>query len=300
MIEKTPYVIGDFTWTAWDYIGEAGIGKSAFFEKQEIEEKRASVDSHMGSAFPWRTANDADFDITGDILPQGVYRRIVWGSPETAVFSYDPAVFGKTEVLTRWGFTAVRASWNWPGREGAPVCVAVFSAAEEVELFVNGRSVGRQKAGEKTVPELPGSFVFETAYQPGTVEAVSYTGGREVSRGALQTTGQAARIRLIPEATCLAADGQSLSYVRVELQDAQGRVDPDAAVSLTASVSGAGALLGFGSGNPITDENYAAGRFTSYRGRALAVVRAGFEPGDIRLTVSSETLGTAEAVIRVQ
>ena len=300
MIEKTPYVIGDFTWTAFDYIGEAGIGKSAFFDKREIEEKRASVDSHMGSAFPWRTANDADFDITGGILTQGVYRRVVWGSAETAVFCYDPAVFGKTEVLTRWGFTGARESWTWPGQEGAPVCLAVFSRAEEVELFVNGQSVGRQRAGERTVPELPGSFLFETTYQPGLVEAVSYTGGREVSRGTLQTTGPAASLRLIPEKTCLAADGQSLSYVRVELQDAEGRVDPNAAVGLMATVSGAGTLLGFGSGNPITDENYTSGRFTSYRGRALAVVRGGFEPGEIRLTVSSEAMGTAETVIRVQ
>ena len=164
MIEKTPWIIGDFTWTAWDYIGEAGIGKSAFFAPEELEEKRDSVQSHMGSDFPWRLANDADFDITGQILTQGVYRRVVWHSGETALFSYDPADFGKTEVITRWGFTGARDCWTWPGREGAPVSVAVFSEAEEVALFLNGKPIGKQKAGERTVPELPFSFLFDNFF----------------------------------------------------------------------------------------------------------------------------------------
>ena len=80
MIEKTPWVIGDFTWTAWDYIGEAGIGKATFYEPGD-----PNIGNPWGapSPYPWRTANDADFDVTGVIRPQGVYRRIVWGSRET-------------------------------------------------------------------------------------------------------------------------------------------------------------------------------------------------------------------------
>ncbi|MBR3504275.1 MAG: DUF4982 domain-containing protein [Clostridia bacterium] len=300
MIEKTPYVIGDFTWTAWDYIGEAGIGKSAFFAPDEYEAKKDTVQSHMGSDFPWRTANDADFDITGHILPQGVYRRVVWHSGETGLFSYDPADFGKEEILTRWGFTGARDSWTWPGHEGAPVGVVVFSEAEEVALYLNGRLVGRQKAGEKTVPELPLSFLFETVYEPGALEAVSFAAGREVSRAALATAGQPARVRLIPERTALAADGCSLAYVRVEIQDENDRVAPHAAIALNAAVSGAGSLMGFGSGNPITAENYTSGRFTSYRGRALAVVRAGWEQGEARLCVDAGELGRAEIVIPVE
>ena len=298
MIEKTPWLIGDFTWTAWDYIGEAGIGKSAFFSQAEVESGRATVESHMGSDFPWRTANDADFDITGRVLAQGIYRRIVWGSGETAVLSYDPDTFGKTERLTRWGFTDARACWTWPGREGAKVAVAVFSRADEAELFVNGVSQGRLKAGERIVPELPFSFLFDAVYQPGTVEAVGYADGHEVSRSRLQTAGRAVRVRLIPEKEEIAADGYSLAYVRVALEDENGLVDPHAAVALQAAASGAGSLMGFGSGNPITAENYASGAFTSYRGEALAVLRAGCEPGEIRLTVSAGGLGAAETVIR--
>ena len=169
MIERTPWVIGDFTWTAWDYIGEAGIGKATFYEPGD---PLIGNPWGAGSPYPWRTANDADLDITGRIRPQGIYRRIVWGSRETAVFSYDPSNFDKVETLSNWGFPGVWPRWNWAGQEGKQVKVAVFSAAEEVELFVNGESCGRLKAGEALIHDMPRTFLFSTVYQPGKAEAV--------------------------------------------------------------------------------------------------------------------------------
>ena len=296
MIEKTPWVIGEFTWTAWDYIGEAGIGKASFYEPGD---PRIGNPWGEPSPYPWRTANDADFDITGQIRPQGVYRRIVWGSGETAVFSYDPAHFGKAETLSNWGFPGVWPRWNWPGREGKPVQVAVFSAAEETELFVNGESRGRLKAGEAPVQGMPLTFLFQTEYRPGTVEAVGYTGGREVSRSILRTAGRSRAIRLTAETESLRADGASLCYIRAELTDESGLAVPDADVLLTARVSGPAELLGFGSGAPKTEENYTKGSFTAWQGSALAVLRAGCRAGEARLTVSAEGLGTAEIALPV-
>ena len=129
---------------------------------------------------------------------------------------------------------------------------------------------------------------------------MSYTEGKEVSRAALTTAGEPARLALIPEKAALTADGGSLCYVRVEIQDAEGRLAPHARIDLTAAVAGAGSLMGFGSGNPITAENYTGGRFASYRGRALAVVRGGWEKGEARLTVDAGQLGKAEIVIPVK
>ena len=297
MIEKTPWIIGDFTWTAWDYIGEAGIGKATFYEPGD-----PNIGNPWGapSPFPWRTANDADFDITGGIRPQGVYRRIVWGSRETAVFSYDPAVIGKVETLSSWGFPGVWAHWNWAGQEGKPVDIAVFSSAEEVELIVNGESVGRKKAGEALIHDMPLTFLFRAVYQPGTVEAVSYTDGKEVSRTVLKTTGKPVSIRLTAETEMMKADGASLCYVNAELIDENGSVVPDADALLKAEITGAAELLGFGSGNPITDENYSKGRFTSYQGKALAVLRAGYEAGEAKLTVSAEGLEKAEITLLLE
>ena len=299
-IEKTPWIIGDFTWTAWDYIGEAGIGKSVILAPDDPRKPEDIMPWSFGSPYPWRTANDADFDVTGGIRPQGVYRRVVWHSGETAVFSYDPDAADHPEILTSWGFPGVEACWNWPGKEGKPVDVAVFSAAEEVELFVNGVSAGRQKAGETEISGIPLTFRFRTVYTPGKVEAVGYAGGREVSRGCLCTAGAPAALRLVPEVTALPADGASLAYVRAEIVDAEGRVVPDAALPLTAEVTGPAELLGFGSGNPVTDENYTKGAFTSWHGSALAVLRAGTEAGEIRLKVAAAGFAPAEITLPQQ
>ena len=296
MIEATPWVIGEFTWTAWDYIGEAGIGKALFFDSDDAEIPNIWT---TGSPFPWRTANDADIDITGDIRPQGFYRRVVWGSPETAVFSYDPAHFGKKELLTPWGFPGVEACWTWRGRENRQVDVLVFSAAEEVELLVNGRSAGRVRSGEAQVHGMPRTFLFHTVYEPGTLEAVSYRDGQEVSRARIATAGMPEKIRLVPETDVLKSDGESLAYVRVELTDAAGVIVPDAAVRLCAEADGAACLQGFGTGNPITEDNYTRGECVSFRGAALAVLRSGYEPGETRLKVTAEGLGAAEITLPV-
>jgi beta-galactosidase len=301
MIEKTPYVIGDFTWTAWDYIGEAGIGRAKFFDKDDPALKRGPY-AMMGlpAVYPWRLANDADFDITGVKLPQGVYRSIVWGSGETGLYSYDPANFGQIEKMSPWGFPAVSPCWSWPGKEGKPVTLAVFSAADEVELILNGKTVAVQKAGERGIPDMPLTFLFDAVYAPGTVEAVSKKDGKEISRAMLKAAGEAAQIAAMPETSVLKADGHSLAYIPVEIQDANGLRVPDAAEKLTVTVEGAGALLGFGSGNPVTDENYTSGCFTTYHGRALAVIRAGCEAGEIKVTIASEHLGKQEITLTAE
>ena len=299
MIERTPWVIGDFTWTAWDYLGEAGIGKALFMKEDDPRLHGAPVPWNFGAPYPWRTANDADLDITGEMRPQGVYRSVVWGSLRTGLFSYDPKVFGLREVLTRWGFPGVEACWNWEGSEGCPVHVAVFSAAEEVELKLNGVTVGRGRAGMDPVHGMPCTFLFEVDYRPGTLEAVSLRDGCEVSRAALVTTGKPKKILLAPETGLLKNDTRSLLYVRALVTDDEGRVVPSARVELKAAVSGKAYLAGFGSGTPITEDNYQKGVFTSCRGQALAVLRAA-GVGEARLEVTGEGLEGASVTVRVE
>lgn len=302
MVESTDYVIGDFTWTAYDYIGEAGIGKSLFVEENDPILKRGpmALMSHS-SQFPWRLANDADVDINGNILPQGCYRSVVWGSPATHLFSYDPATYGKVELISMWGFTDARHNWNWPGAEGQNIKLVVFSKAEEVEVLVNGNSLGKKKTGEAlTTEDLPLSFVFETVYEPGEVTAISYCDGQEISRDTLKTTGSVSQIAVTPEKNTMKADGHSLVYVPVRLLDAEGNVVPNADIKMTAQVTGAATLAGFGSGNPITAENYTTGEFTTYRGQVMAILRAGFEPGEATLTIEGEGFQPVQATVTVE
>lgn len=299
MVERLPYVIGDFTWTAWDYLGEAGIGKAVYVDADDplVEKGSWSLMPQPGSPFPWRTANDADFDITGHMLPQGAYRNVVYGSDKTYLFSMHPETFGKVEMITMWGFPVVLSNWNYSGFEGKPVELVVYSRAEEVEVIVNGQSLGRKPVG--TEPPMPNSVRFETVYQPGKVEAISYRGGKEISRDILLTTGEAAEIRITPEKLEMKADGHDVIYVGIEVLDKDGLVVPDAAAKLSAKVSGCAVLAGFGSGNPITDEDYTDEETVSYRGRAMAILRSGYEKGAVNLTVSAEGLNTVQVDLQV-
>lgn len=300
MVEKLPYVIGDFTWTAWDYLGEAGLGKAAYVEPDDPKAPRFPWDlmPDRTSPYPWRLANDADFDITGFRCPQGDYRSVVWGNEETFLYSMHPDTFGKKEVVSMWGFPYVLRNWNYEGLEGHPTELVVFSKADEAEVFVNGKSIGR-KPVSKGRP-FPYSVRFETTFQPGEVIAVSYQNGKEVSRATLLTTGSAQRIRLVPEKSVMAADGHDLIYVNIEITDRDGRVVPDAAVALRANVSGAGRLAGFGSANPITEEDYTDSETVSYRGRALLIMRAGYESGTCSVEICANGFEPVKAEFRIQ
>lgn len=294
LVERLPYVIGDFTWTAWDYLGEAGIGKAAYFDPEDPDTPQHPWDlmPQETSPYPWRTANDADFDITGRMLPQGAYRSVVWGSEKTYLYAMPPETFGKRELTSMWGFPGVRSCWNYPGAAGKPVELVVFSGAEEVEVLVNGESIGRKRITDER--PLPKSVRFETVYQPGTVTAVSYREGREVSRDELVTAGEAAAIRLLPETREACADGQDMIFVGIEIIDRQGRVVPDAEIPLRAAVTGSCTIAGFGSANPVTEEDYTDASAVTFRGRAMVILRSGYEEGSSRLVIEAEGFDAAE------
>lgn len=289
MVESAPYVIGDFTWTAFDYIGEAGIGKSLFLEPDDPLLKAGPFAlMSFNSKFPWRLANDADVDINGSLRPQGTYRSVIWGSDKTFLYSYDPMVIGKTELISNWGFTDITKNWNSKNSDHKPVQAAVFSNGDEVELFQNGVCIGKCKATERLAANLPKSFLFDLTYIPGELTAISYRNGKELSRDTLKTTGAVKRIRLLPEKEELLANGHDAAYIRVELVDENGAVVPDSDRKLHASIDQIASLSAFGSSNPITDENYTTGSFTSYRGTAMAIIRSGYRAGSCTLTVSAD------------
>ncbi len=289
-IEAHPYVIGDFTWTAWDYLGEAGIGKAFYADKTDpvVNKKPWELLPQQTSFFPYRTAEDADYDITGILLPQGEYRSVVWGSEKTHLYTRHPKDFDKVEMMTSWGFPQFEKNWSYEGYEGKPVKIAVFSRAEEVEILINGKSAGRKKVSfEKPMPNLA---EFEAVYESGKIEAVSYTKGQEISRDSLFTVGKPSEIRLRCEKKSLRSDGHDAAFVMIEIVDANGRIVPDAEIKLEAEIDGVTNLSAFGSGNPITSEDYTEGKTLSYKGHACAILRSTYMDGKSRLTVRAEGL----------
>jgi beta-galactosidase len=270
-----PHVLGDFTWTGWDYLGEVGIGRAQYLAEGESPSFEAP--------YPWITAWAGDLDITGTRRPGSYYREIVFGlRTEPYIAVRRPEHHGKNPVLGQWSWTDTASSWSWPGFAGRPVVVEVYSAADEVELLLNGRSLGRAPAGEAQ----RFTAAFALAYQPGTLEAVAYSGGQEVSRTSLSSADGPLALIAAADRDQLAADGTDVAFIEVTLTDAAGTVATGADQLLTAIVTGPGELAAFGSGRPCTEEGYQAGAHTTFDGRALAVVRA-TGPGDITLAVAS-------------
>lgn len=307
VVEKLPYLIGDFTWTAWDYIGEAGIGKALYVDADHPFAKQGpwGVMPPATTVYPWRLANDADFDITGRMLPQGEYRSVVWGNKETFLYTKHPDTFGKTEVMSMWGFPAVVKNWNYAGYEGKPIELVVFSNADEVEILIGGKTgnlvdAGMKSLGKKSVckeGKMPNSVSFDAVYEPGEVVAISYCGGAEISRAKLQTSGAPAKLVLTPEKTEMRADCHDLIYVGIDVVDSDGLLVTDAEINLVSGLSVVGKasdkiayLAGFGTGNPITEEDYTDNKTTTYRGHATAIIRSGYVPGEIELNVSAAGL----------
>jgi beta-galactosidase len=285
-VERLPYVIGDFVWTAVDYLGEVGLGRVLYGPQTGF----------LGE-YPWLHSNCGDIDICGFKRPQSYYRDCVWGiadAPYLAV--YNPEHHGKTPTLTLWAWQDVAPSWSWPGHDGKPTVVDVYSRDEEVELILNGRSLGRKPAGKANRYTAS----FEVVYEAGTIVAVGYSDGHERSRASLQTAGAPDAIRLTPDRKTLDAGYGDLCFVTVEMLDAAGVRVPHADHNIRFTVEGPGTLLAVGSSDPKTEEMYTGNQRRLYNGRALAVIRSDGAPGEIVLTAEADGVSASRLVIRAE
>lgn len=292
-VERLPYVIGDFLWTSMDYIGEAGIGKSIYCSEEEVPQMSRMLNY---AAYPWRLAQAGDFDLCGNVRAQGRYHQIIWGANDTYIFAKDPKNNGKIALIGRYGWAEGGNHWSWNCENGTAVSVDVYSRAEEVELLLNGKSLGKKPAGA----ECHFKAEFEVTYEAGTLTAISYQDGKEVSRDEVKTVGEPVGLKITMEKNQIAADGESLAYGIVEIVDAEGNWVPTAEDTLAkVSVEGAASLAGFGTGRGQTEENYTKGEFTSFEGRWQVILRAGTEAGEAGVHVEAEGLGHAESRVIV-
>lgn len=284
LVREHPHVLGDFTWTGWDYLGEVGIGRAQYRDE--------AIDAEsFGGGYPWISAWSGDLDLIGTRRPVSYYREIVFGlrsDPYLAV--QRPEFHGRTVQLGPWAWTDSVSTWSWSGHEGAPIVVEVYSDAEEVELLLNGRSLGRQGVGAAQRYRTS----FETEYHPGTLVAISYADGKETGRHELRSASPAQRVRATADRTQLDAGGDDLAFILFEVVDEEG-IPGDGERRLTLTVDGPGLLQGFGSGDPATTESYVDPRHSTFDGRALAAIRP-LGPGEIRVTVTDDS-GSSDAVV---
>jgi hypothetical protein len=284
LVERLPHVIGDFTWTGFDYLGEVGVGRHAFTDDK---------DTFLG-AFPWVAAWCGDIDLTGYRRPQSYYREIVFGltaGPYIAVLR--PTQRERVPQATQWAWTDSTSSWTWNVEAGTVMSVEVYADADEVELILNGDVLGRRPAGR----DVAFRASFDVPYAHGELVAVAYVDGRERGRSVLLSASGPTILQASPDRLELTADHRDLAFVAVELRDAAGTLITCDDREIAAEVRGAGVLQGFGSARPSTTEGYGTGRHTTFEGRALAIVRPTGK-GPIVLTVSSQGLGTVEVNLR--
>jgi beta-galactosidase len=178
--------------------------------------------------------------------------------------------------------------WNWAGKEGVPIKVIAFSNCDSVELFLNGTSLGSQ------VMPRNGHLQWTVPYQPGTLSAKGTTDGKIIAQDTVETTRDAASIVLKADRTVLAADGEDVIPVEVDIIDSKGRVVPTADNHVTFTIAGSGKIAGVGNGNPIDHDPDTASFRNAFNGKCVVVVKAAESPGPIHLTAQSDGLTGAK------
>jgi beta-galactosidase len=273
-----------------DYAGESGIGHSSY---EAIADGPGTLAGWAQMPWPWWISWCGDLDITGVKKPQSFYRDVVWERSPVEVMVHEPVPAGMREKVGLWGWPAEFLSWNWPGQEGRVLSVNVYSRAQRVRLELNGRLVG-----ECQIDAAKGiTATFAVPYEPGILKASALEGGQVVGTRQIETTGPASAVRVLPEHERVTADRQSLIYIPVEIVDAKGAWVPEAAVPLTLSVGGPAELKAFGTGNPTDVSPLQGPRVTSFRGRALAILRSTGKPGKIVVSVKGAGVTGASAVV---
>ena len=278
-----PYVIGDFVWTAFDYIGEASIGWRGQWQEQ--------------SFYPWTLAYCGDIDVCGWKRPQSYYRDVLWKTDQISVFvrppkpSFEPNP--KRKSWSKWHWHDVVASWNFKGNESRPIEVDVYSSCEEVELFLNGESLGKKPTDRSTAFTASWAVPFKA----GELKAIGYRAGKQVNSSALKTAGIVAAVKMTPDRTRINSDGQDLSYVTVELTDSRGVRNPTAENLVNFALTGPGVIVAVGNANPTSTESYQQPKRKAWQGRCLVIIKSTKQSGAITLTASAQGIPTTKVVI---
>lgn len=256
------WVLGQFLWTGIDFLGESG-------------------------RFPHRGSNAGLFDYCGYQKPIGYFREALWSEkPMVYAVAWGPTV-DDIQLLDwqRGRRRPLAEHWNWSEDSRKRIPVEVYSNCDSVQLLLNGRPQRERRITDRTQPVL----FWTLPNEPGVVEAVGKIDGQVVARYQLKTAGKPARIQLTPDRNTIPADGADLVTVEVVIVDAEGTRVASASHNITFAVEGPGVLAAVDNPDPMDINPVQAAERKAYRGRALAIVRAGSKPG--RLTISATAPG---------
>lgn len=281
MVKQYPYLIGDFVWTSWDYLGEVGLGAWAYSEDG----------ARFDKPYPWLLADTGTIDILGNVGAQADYSAVVWNQKSGPKMHVRPANHPNEKPKKMvWRGTNAMPSWSWKNCEGNKTIVEVYTKGHSVKLLLGDKVIAKKKVKEAKA-------LFKVRYQPGKLIAIVFDKeGNELSRTSLTSATGKTSIHIKPEKKVIKQN--EILYLDIEIVGENGVVESNDDQLLKVNVSG-GELLAFGSANPRTEEEYHRGEFTTYYGRAQAIVR-GNETGTVEVVVEGNNLKQKTVEIQVK
>ncbi|MES2276205.1 MAG: glycoside hydrolase family 2 TIM barrel-domain containing protein [Bacteroidota bacterium] len=288
LVKNNSYVVGDFVWTAMDYLGESGIGR--WYYTGDVTGEHWEHD-----LFPWHGAYCGDIDLIGWRKPISHYRNLLYNHTEKLYMAVcEPEQPGLEIKTTWWSVWPTWESWTWPGYFGKALKVEVYSKYPKVRLYLNNKLIGEKS----TTEEQEHKAEFTVAYSPGQLKAVGVANDKEMESTVLQTSGDAAKIKLTADRKIIAANGQDLCYITIEITDKDGVLQPNAANSLHFKIEGPGAIAGVANADMKDTDPYVGNTHKAWHGRALVVIKSTHISGDVKLTVTSPDL--SEAIFNIK
>ncbi len=259
-VADNDYVTGQFVWTGFDYLGESG-------------------------GWPLRGWKNGLIDLCGFKKPRCYFKESLW-SEEPMVYVVCRELDEDASNVSAWEWQRVVEHWNWEGNEGKTVTVECYTNCERAELFLNGKSLGEKELSSAK----KGVLIWEVGYEAGTLKAVGLKRNKEICSFELVTAGEAAKIVLSADRNVIKSDGQDVSNIAIYVVDEKGTIIADADNLISLEVEGDGKLIGFGSGDQWSHEDYKSNKRKSYSGKSLAIVQSNHSSGRIKVTASSEGL----------
>jgi beta-galactosidase len=288
LIQENNFVIGDFVWTAIDYLGEAGIGRTFYSGETPGE----NWDNDM---FPIHAAYCGDIDLIGWRKPISHYRSMLYNDNEKLYMAVREPEPNPLEIKeTMWSVWPTWESWTWPGFEGRTIQVEVYSKYPKVRLYQNNKLVGEQS----TTRDQQFKATFPVPYSIGVLKAVGVENDKEMESTVLQTADDASKIKLIADRKEILANGQDLVFVTVELTDKDGIMQPNASNRLHFKIDGPGVIAGVDNANIKDTDSYVSDTRKAWKGRALVVIKSNHQAGEIKLSVVSNGLEGKSIVIK--
>ena len=283
MNEEYPFMSGEFVWTGFDYLGEpTPYNKDLtnllnFSDPNELEKARKELEELGKIKTPSRSSYFGIVDLCG--FPKDRY--------------YNYKSYWRPDVPT----VHILPHWNWEERIGEITPVHIYTSGDAVELFLNGKSLGRREKAH-SYDRLTWDDV---RYEPGSLKAIAYKNGQKWAEELVETTGKPAALQVTAEKTELKSDGTDLSFIRVAVVDSQGRVVPRSKNHLKFSVTGSAEIIATDNGDATSLLPFQLSERDAYNGLALVILRSQYmKQGKVVLTVESKGLPKQKIALKVE